>query len=161
MTIKNIKDVAQFNTVLNTYVSQRNSAMNNLLALSKFGIKHLADCGDLGPLQRLHDSMKKGYENRNGLARWICAYTPTVFESSKFKKDKSEAALPFNIEEALKYPFWEAFPIPEVVNIFSSDNVKEALEKIVTRFENEKKNKASNGAATQAVNNLSNYIQSM
>jgi|TARA_R110000787_G_C13300218_1_gene434422 hypothetical protein len=161
MAIKNIKDVTQFNNVLNTYVSQRNSAMNNLLALSQFGIKHLQECGDLGPLQRLHDAMKKGYENRNGLARWICAYTPTVFEASKFKKDKSEAALPFNIEEALKTPFWEAFPIPDVLNIFAADEVKSAMEKIVARFQNEKKNKALNENATEAVTKLSKLIESM
>ena len=136
MAIKNIKDVTQFNNVLNTYVSQRNSAMNNLLALSQFGIKHLQECGDLGPLQRLHDAMKKGYENRNGLARWICAYTPTVFEASKF-------------------------PIPDVLNIFAADEVKSAMEKIVARFQNEKKNKALNENATEAVTKLSKLIESM
>lgn len=160
-TIKKIKDVAQFNTVLKTYVTQRDSAMNNLLALSQFGIKHVADCGDLGPLQRLYDSMKKGYENRNGLARWVCAYSPTTFEKGAFKKDKSEDALPFNVEEALKTPFWEQFPIPEQINIFGADDVKSALEKIVTRFNNEKKNKAVNADATAAVNKLANLANSL
>lgn len=158
---KKIATIEQFNSSLKTYVTQRNNALKNVLMLSHFAIRHFEACGDLGPAQRLFDSMTKGYENRAGFARWMCTFSPALLTAGKFSKDKSEAAAKFDLSGALALPFWESFPMPDAVNLYGASDVKDALEKILSRFENEKRQKASDAKAKDAVTRLSNFITTL
>ena len=158
---KVVSNIEQFNSTLLIYVKQRNNAKANLLKLSHFAIQHFEKCGDLGPSQRLFESMTKGYENRAGFARWLCTFSPALLTAGKFSKDRSEAAAKFDLKQALAVPFWESFPMPDVVNLYGASDVKDALEKILSRFENEKRQKASDAKAKDAVTRLSNFITTL
>lgn len=150
MTIKTIND---FNKRLNTFQRQSKNSQTSVWECAKFAMKHVENCGDLGPMQRVHDAMPKGYANRGGLVRWAMSFAPINFEGGKFTKDKSEDALEYDLEEAFKQPFWESFPIPEKTEYFDVSDIQKALDSIVKRFNRDNK-RTVDPKATKALKTL-------
>ena len=148
-----INTIAQFNSTLVTFTNQSKNCLENLSACSRFALKHVENCGDLGPLQRIFDAMPNGYANKTGLIKWAMTFAPINFEGGKFTKDKSPTALPYALKEAFSQDFWEAFPTPTVIIDFAIEDVNKALESLVKKFSG-KKYQTKDVKATNALKTL-------
>lgn len=122
MTLKLvIKTETEFNTQLKGYVRATKTAMGKARALSEFAITHFDSCGDLGPAQRFHDSMVRNYSRQPAFVKWLAAHAPVILENKKFSKDKRDEAIEFDLDGAMKKPFWEFAPEQGITTYKISD----------------------------------------
>ena len=136
--VKQIENIEQFETKLKGFVNAQKLSMKYALALSIFTIQHFEECGDLGPAQRLHDSMVKNYTRRPAYLKWLSSHAPVEMEKGKLKKDKGPDAVAFDLDGAMKKPFWEFAPEQQAVP-YTLDDIKAAVLRTIKTFENEKK----------------------
>jgi hypothetical protein len=134
---KIIENLEDFELKLKSFQRSTRANMLQALQLSQFTIQHFERHGDLGPVQRFYNAMTKNYHRRAAYKVWVMAHSPVKVEGDKFTKDKGEDARPFDVQGALKKPFWEFAPEKEDV-YFVTEDVYTAVMKTIKKFQGEK-----------------------
>lgn len=133
MTTKRTFDVA-----LKAFLKSQTELMSLARECAGIALVHFAEHGDVSYIQRLHDALAKNFMRRVAFVAWACEHSPLVFEGGKFKKDTSETAVEFRVDEALQVDFWDFRP-EATVEYYVGTDVIEALTKVVKNFESGKK----------------------
>lgn len=142
------KKSISFETRLKTFKSSVKTNMSAARDCAEMALVHFQKTGDLVYLQQFFDAMPKNYLRRTALIEWAVTYSPAMLDGGTWKKDKKGNE--FNIEQALKVPFWEFKPEPEVMN-FSAEDFKNKVLSLVKRFENPEKTHAKDEKAKALV----------
>lgn len=112
------------------FVRSTKASMDAARACAEHAIRHFEKHGDLSQAQRFLDGMKEhshNYVRRGAFVKWLAAHSPVTMEAGKFVKDKRETAMPFNLEAALKLPFWSFAPDNEELFVDNEDAFKRFL----------------------------------
>lgn len=139
----------RFTKRLKTFEKSINTSKSAIREASEIALQHFEKHGDTSLLQRCLDSVEthgKNFVRVAALKMWMRDHSPLTMVDGKLVKDVSEDANKFNIEAALKTPFWDYAPDTEQVQFTASDIVT-ALKHALNKFKNEKKYKPADEAA--------------
>ena len=136
----------QFETLLAEFISVTGRSMECARELANMTIVHYAGPnkngddkgGDLSMAQMFLDAMTKhcpNYVRREAYLKWLGDHSPIEFDraSGKIVKDKSDDAVDFRVDVALKVSFWEYLPEPSTVD-FTTNDVIVALQRTVAKY---------------------------
>src|SRR3990167_2330986 len=131
--------LAKFDNLLKAFVGATKTSMDSALTLSHMGITHFEAHGDLSYCQRFLEAMPTNYIRRQAFLEWLRAFSPVVVSGSTAQgyiltKDKSPEATPFNVEEALKTPFWDFAPEKATID-YNETNVFQAVRAAIAKFD--------------------------
>lgn len=125
---------SNFDKALAKFVSATKDSMTNARLCAEMAIAHFAEHGNTIWLQRFFDAMPQNWTRKQAFLKWAVAHSPLAMVNKKFIKDTSETAMPFNIEDAVKKPFWDFAPEMEPIS-YSADDLKAALVNLVKRYQ--------------------------
>ena len=136
----------QFESLLAEFIKVTGRSMECARELANMTIVHYAGPnkngddkgGDLSMAQMFLDAMTKhcpNYVRREAYLKWLGDHSPIEFDraSGKIVKDKSDDAVDFRVDVALKVSFWEYLPEPETVD-FTTNDVIVALQRTVAKY---------------------------
>lgn len=121
---------AEFDTALRTFVVAIKESMDAAKICSMLAITHYADTGNLNWCQKFLDAMPKNFTRRAAFLKWMAAHSPITFTDGKFKKDKGDKAVEFDIEGAGKKSFWEFAPALEDIVLTDEDAFKKLMQSV-------------------------------
>ena len=132
----------EFNSLLDIFTRSINSSMEAALKLSHLAIVDFFEHGNLSYAQRFLDCMPLNFTRKTAFVEWMKDHSPlkvegTLKEGYKLSKDKAPDASPFNVEVAMKVPFWEYAPEKEAINFDEKDLIK-ALKTTINKFRKER-----------------------
>lgn len=140
--------------------------------LSVAALAHFAEHGDTSYIQDFYSDLRgvgKNYLRSAAFLKWLVAYAPVKMEAHKFVKDQ-ERAITLNwaneeakaalLAKAAETTFWDHDPELAVVN-YKADDVIEAVEKLVKRFESGKNMKAADADASAVVVSLKEFASKL
>ena len=136
----------QFESLLAEFIKVTGRSMECARELANMTIVHYAGPnkngddkgGDLSMAQMFLDAMTKhcpNYVRREAYLKWLGDHSPIEFDraSGKIVKDKSDGAVDFRVDVALKVSFWEYLPEPSTVD-FTTNDVIVALQRTVAKY---------------------------
>jgi hypothetical protein len=113
-----------FDAALAAFVRSIGTAQEMALVCSTMAIKHYAEHGQMGLLQKFLDAMPQNFTRKQAFVMWVVAHTPLKLSQGKFETDRSAKANKLNLEGALKEPFWDYAPEKETKNYSAADVFK-------------------------------------
>lgn len=117
----------RFEVCLTKFQTNIQKAMKYVREASEIALRHFKEHGDLVYCQRLFDAIPANYGRRAAYAKWLMDHAPVRFNQGKFSKDKTDKAIEFNLDDAMKTAFWEYAPDKEKIGYTSNDVVKAVL----------------------------------
>lgn len=152
--------VNKFNAALQTFSRSTKSSMNAAKVCAETALQHFHDHGDTVLCQRFVEAMPKNYGRKTAFLLWakdhspILQITETVEDKKvqKLVKDRTEAAIDWNLEAALEKPFWEYAPEKAQV-AWGFDDVVKSITSALSKFE--KSPKYKKGATEETTRRLS------
>lgn len=153
----NSREVFEMN--LKGFKETQTSNMDYAWKCAQAALIHFHAHGDVIWIQEFHDAMDKNYSRRVAFIAWLRKYCPIAMEGGKFKKDKGDNAVEFNMADALSAPFWEQEP-PEVqITNFSSDDLNKAIWNTIKKFQNNERYHATDKATENRLSELAKQFQ--
>jgi len=130
--------IGEFNRLLDLFEKATETSMDAALKLSHLAMKHFAVHGDLSYAQKFLDKMHVNYNRKAAFIQWMQAFSPVKTEGTLksgyvLKKDKSPTAIAFNVEGALRVPYWDYAPPKEEIN-FDEKDVVSAIKTAINKF---------------------------
>jgi hypothetical protein len=138
MTLSPVTNIEEFNTRLQAYVKNIATTMNMSRTLSHYAIQHFEEHGQLGPANLFVKAIPKKFGGQPAFVKWMAYYSPVIMIKGELFKDKSEEAREFNVVEAVKVDFWEAFGKDETITDFNWADIYQACLATVIKFEGSK-----------------------
>lgn len=137
--------------------------------LAVASLEHFGAHGDTSYIHDLYEDMKdygKNFLRANSYVKWAINFCPLKLENGKFSKDKAREAEIWPTAEAKAaclakasaITFWDFDPEAAIKN-FGADDLIEAINSLVKRFENTKHMKPINQDATDKVVRLKDFAK--
>ncbi len=139
-----------FDVAIERFKSHTKNSMKYAELCAVMSLQHFAEHGDTSKCQQFLEAMPKNYLRRTAYLQWLAAFSPIKMEDGKLLKDHSDNARAFNVEAAIKKPFWDFAPEKEIVN-FTADEFMGAIMGVIKRFENAERMKPADDAASAEV----------
>ena len=145
-----------FADVLKKFVSGQKAVMQAAETLAVMSIQQFADHGSLSYAQQFCDSMNRNYTRITAFLAWMTAFSPLEFEGNikngyRLSKDKSVDAIEFDVEAALKTPFWDFAPQRDDEVQFTQADFIKAVKRVIAKYRKDN-HTATSELATLAVN---------
>jgi len=146
------------------------NARKNYVKASHLAMVEFAESGNLGPCQRILDSLndksRSGVVKRSGYLTYLTAFAPIthpkndsgVLDVKKLVKDKSKNAVELDLEGALKADFFDLSANNDEEHVFQSDDMWKAILRVVNKYSSDKEKPADN-AATEALSKAKKFIK--
>lgn len=144
------------------------------VTLANAAIEHFRSCGDTSYIADFHADLigaGKNFVRAGAYLKWLVAHAPVKLEANKFVKDQdrsaelgwgdgSTEAAKALVAKSSEKAFFDFAPEATISN-FSAADVIDAVEKIVSRFQNSKKAKAKDATASAKVTALSDFVATL
>ncbi len=159
---KHIKiEAIDFEVALSRYITSSRDSRQMARLCAEMAIVEFFNTGNLSHAQKLLDSISQNYGRLPAYKAWLVAFSPVRFntETKTLKKDKSDKAMPFDIEGALAKPFWEFKPESDPVEFDIADLMK-AVHAVLRKHRGDKM-VAKNEAATARITKLETAINAV
>lgn len=140
-----------FEQALRLYKASLKSSMKWGRYCSELALKEFANSGNASQCQQFYEATKavggRNFGRMEAFKVWVQAHAPLfIKDDGTWAKAKDGRA--FNVEGACSKPYWEFAPDPTQA-YFTDDDVVVSLENAIKKFENGKKFKAKDEAATR------------
>lgn len=139
-----------FEAALTRFKGVQTNAKKYARMCSELAIVHFHEHGDLSQCQKFHDAIDRNFGRPVAFLLWLAKFSPVNIEKGHLTKDVSPDAKPFDLEGAMKEPYWESEPNKEQIT-FSSDDVVVNLNRVIKRHESSRY-EAADEAATAKLN---------
>lgn len=103
----------RFDDTLKVFVLSIKDAMKAAKECSIMALEHYAEHDNLNWCQKFLDAMPKNFTRKAAYVKWLAAHSPITMVDGKFKKDKADDAVKFDLEGARKKVFWDYAPANE------------------------------------------------
>lgn len=153
-----------FKTKLEELKKALGSSMALARELAEAALSIFEQDGNLNYITDLTNALPANFGRQAALIKWFRDHSPSVVTSDKnsntysWKKNKTEGATPFNVEEACKTAFWDYAPDTSV-KLFASSDIDKRLLGVIKSFKDESKNKPMNAKAVEHLSELERVIK--
>lgn len=113
------------NTEIESVIKDSASVTERIANVSFQALMFAAKTGNFGPLTRLYSGLHQG-QRKDALRQWIVAFAPATWDANKkvFMKDTTESAVAFDLEGALKTPYYDFTKENEQIPMTAEEFVK-------------------------------------
>ena len=148
MSKTKVKQV-QFDQALNAFVRSIKESMDTALVCSVLALEHYAEHDNLNWCQKFLEAMPKNFTRKAAYVKWLAAHSPITMVDGKFKKDKADDAIKFNLQGARAKPFWDYAPANEDILLTDAD----AFAKLMTAIKYFRRDSVKTSEAVKALVN--------
>ena len=158
-----VKTLEQFRKTLATGVKQLRQGKANVWDAAKFGIFHYDKCGDHGPLNEVLGALRtQAGVGASAFVKWVEKYTDQVWDKEALKlvrHSEAQGKPSVDLEAAFSENFWNTVKIAQEAELVGEDEFFTDIHKIVKRYQNENRKKASDPTATKAVEDTLAFVR--